>query len=63
MHPWTTTLVCAGLLVFGAGWENIVFAIQITYGLSMLAFLLHVLLVDHDGPAGSSRRRWLLRWL
>jgi hypothetical protein len=50
VHPWTTTLVCSGLLVFGAGWENIVFAIQITYGLSLLAFLLHVLLVDHDGP-------------
>jgi hypothetical protein len=50
VNPWTSTLVCAALLVFGAGWENIVFAIQITYGLSMLAFLLHVLLVDHEGP-------------
>lgn len=48
--PWTTTLVCASLLVFGAGWENIVFAIQITYELSLLAFLLQILLVDHDGP-------------
>jgi hypothetical protein len=37
-------------LVFGAGWENIVFAVQITYGFSILAFLVHVLLVDHDGP-------------
>jgi hypothetical protein len=51
VQPWTTTLVCAGLLVFGAGWENIVFAIQLTYGLSLLAFLLHLLLVDHPGPA------------
>jgi hypothetical protein len=50
-HEWTTTLVCVGLLVFGAGWENIVFAIQITYGFSLLAFLLQLLLVDHDGPA------------
>ena len=50
VQPWTTTLVCAALLVFGAGWEDIVFAIQITYGLSLLAFLLQLLLVDHDGP-------------
>ena len=50
VQPWTTTLVCAGLLVFGAGWENIVFAIQITYGLSLLGFLIQMLLVDHDGP-------------
>jgi hypothetical protein len=49
-RAWTTTLVCAGLLVFGPGWENIVFAVQITYGLSMLGFLCQVLLVDHDGP-------------
>ena len=50
VHPWTSTLVGAGLLVFGAGWENIVFAVQITYGLSLLAFLLQFILVDHDGP-------------
>ncbi len=50
VQPWTTTLVCTTLLVFGAGWENIVFAIQITYGLSLLGFLVQVLLVDHDGP-------------
>ena len=49
---WTTTLVCAGLLVFGPGWENIVFAIQITCNLSLLAFLVQLLLVDHDGPVG-----------
>ena len=50
VRPWTTCLVCAGLLVFGAGWENIVFAIQVTCGLSLLAFLMQLLLVDHDGP-------------
>jgi hypothetical protein len=49
-HEWTTTLVCAVLLVLGAGWENIVFAIQLTYNLSILAFLVHLLLSDHDGP-------------
>lgn len=50
VREWTTTLVCAVLLVLGAGWENIVFAIQLTYNLSLLAFLGHLLLVDHDGP-------------
>jgi hypothetical protein len=49
-HEWTATLVCSVLFVLGAGWENIVFAIQLTYNLSLLAFLVHLLLVDHDGP-------------
>jgi hypothetical protein len=35
--------------VFGSGWENIVFGIQITYNLSLAAFLAVLLLVDHDG--------------
>lgn len=47
---WTTCAVCALLLVFGNGWENIVFAVQITYNLSLVAFLAQVLLSDHDGP-------------
>ncbi len=54
---WMTTLTCAVLLVFGTGWENMVFAIQITYNFSLLAFLAQVLLVDHDGPA--DRRDWI----
>lgn len=49
---WTTTIVCSMLLVFGSGWENIVFAVQITYNLSLVGFLAHVLLADHDGPLG-----------
>ncbi len=50
VSAWTTTLVCITLLVFGAGWENILFAVQISYNLSLVAFLAHVVLVDHDGP-------------
>jgi hypothetical protein len=50
VHEWTATLVCSTLLVFGSGWENIVFAIQLTYNLSLLCFLAHLLLADHDGP-------------
>ncbi|MEO6570317.1 MAG: hypothetical protein ABIO83_02105 [Ilumatobacteraceae bacterium] len=51
VRPWTATLVCSILLVLGSGWENIVFAIQITFNFSLLAFLVHLVLVDHDGPA------------
>ena len=49
--PWTATILAATLVVFGSGWENLVFAIQITYNLSLLAFLVQLWLVDHDGPA------------
>jgi hypothetical protein len=50
--PWTTVVVCSMLLLFGSGWENVVFAVQITYNLSLVAFLAHLVLVDHDGPVG-----------
>ena len=48
--PWTATILAAMLAVFGSGWENIVFAVQLTYNLSLLAFLVHIALIDHDGP-------------
>ena len=48
--PWTATILAGMLAVFGSGWENIVFAIQLTYNLSVLGFLVHVYLIDHDGP-------------
>jgi hypothetical protein len=47
---WISTLMTTLLLVFGAGWENLVFAVQIVYNISLLAFLGQMLLVDHDGP-------------
>ncbi len=47
---WTATILAGMLAVFGSGWENIVFAIQIVYNLSLLAFLVQLSLVDHDGP-------------
>jgi hypothetical protein len=50
VSPWTATILAGMLAVFGSGWENIVFAIQIVYNLSLLAFLVHLSLVDHDGP-------------
>lgn len=54
---WTSTVVCSLLLLFGNGWENILFAVQTTYNLSLLAFLAQVLLVDHDGRV--DRRDWI----
>jgi hypothetical protein len=48
--PWTATILAGMFVVFGSGWENIVFAIQLTYNLSLLAFLVHLYLIDHDGP-------------
>lgn len=56
VSAWTTTLMTAVLFVFGAGWENLLFAVQIVYNFSLLAFLAHTLLVDHDGPV--DRRDW-----
>ncbi len=52
VSEWTTVMVCSLLLLFGSGWENIVFAVQVTYNLSLVAFLAHLVLVDHDGPVG-----------
>lgn len=50
VSAWTVTLMTGVLLLFGAGWQNIFFAIQITYNFSLAAFLAQLLLVDHDGP-------------
>ena len=50
VSPWTATILAGTLAVFGSGWENIVFAIQLVYNLSLLAFLAHLILIDHDGP-------------
>lgn len=56
VSAWTTTLMTAVLFVFGAGWENLLFAVQIVYNFSLLAFLAQMLLVDHEGPV--DRRDW-----
>lgn len=50
VRPWTAAILGAMLAVFGYGWENIVFGIQIVYNLSFLAFLVQLWLIDHDGP-------------
>lgn len=50
VSAWTTTLLATVLLVFGAGWHNLVFAVQVCYSLSLVCFLGQLLLADHDGP-------------
>lgn len=50
VSAWSTTLVCTTLLLFGAGWENMIFAIQISFNLSLVVFLAQLVLIDHDGP-------------
>ena len=50
VSAWGTTLMTAVLFWFGSGWENTLFAVQIVYNFSLLAFLAQSLLVDHDGP-------------
>lgn len=50
VSAWTTTIVSVLLLVFGTGWEDIVFAVQLVYNVSLVCFLVHLRLVDHDGP-------------
>ena len=50
VSQWTATILSGTLAVFGSGWENIVFAVQLTYNLSLLGFLVHLWLIDHDGP-------------
>ena len=57
VSAWTTTLVCSMLLVFGAGWENMIFAIQISFNLSLVAFLAQLVLADHEGDV--DRRDYL----
>lgn len=57
VSAWTTTMVCSLLLILGSGWENLIFAIQICYTLSLVTFLAQFLLVDHDG--GVDRRDFI----
>lgn len=51
VSAWTTTLIATMLLLFGSGWHNLTFAIQVCYSLSIVCFLGQLLLADHDGPA------------
>lgn len=59
VDPWIATGASAMFLVFGAGFENILWAFQIGFVGAVLCGLGHVLLVDH---AGSFGRRDVAGW-
>lgn len=48
-RTWAATLGAALLVLFGAGFMSIVFAIQITQNLSIVLGLSQMILADHDG--------------
>jgi len=54
---WVATALAAVFCVLGAGWENLLWAFQSAILGSLLAGLVHLALVDRDGPLG--RRDWL----
>jgi hypothetical protein len=50
--PWIATAAAAVFVLFGAGAENIVFAVQITFVGSLALGLAQLALAGHDGPIG-----------
>lgn len=54
---WVATALAAVFCLLGAGWENLLWAFQSAILGSLLAGLVHLALVDRDGPVG--RRDWL----
>jgi len=57
VRPWIATATAAILVLFGRGYQDIVWAFQITQVGSLVFGLGHLLLVDHDGPL--DRRDWI----
>ena len=55
VSQWTATILAALFAVLGSGWEDIVFAVQITYNLSLLAFLVWIWLNIDDAPSVGRR--------
>jgi hypothetical protein len=50
VRPWTATLVASLFVLFGAGAQNILWPIAITWLGSLLFGLTQLFLADHDGP-------------
>ena len=55
--PWIATAAASLFVLFGAGYQNIVWAFQIGFVGSLVFELTQLLLADHDGPI--DRRDWL----
>jgi len=53
---WVATLTASTFVLFGAGAQDILWAFQITFTAALVLGLVHLLLIDHDGPV--DRRDW-----
>ena len=49
--PWVASVAAGTFVLFGAGFENLLFALQITLVGSLVFGFAQLLLADHDGPA------------
>jgi hypothetical protein len=57
VDPWIATAAASAFALFGAGYQNIIWAFQIGFTGALVFGLTHLLLADHDGPI--DRRDWL----
>ncbi|MEJ7583563.1 MAG: hypothetical protein WKF43_05605 [Acidimicrobiales bacterium] len=53
--PWVATAAASAFVLFGSGYQNIVWAFQIGFTGSLVLGLAHLLLADHDGPSFERR--------
>jgi hypothetical protein len=57
VNPWVATVAAGTFVLFGPGLDNILWASQIGFTVSMVLGLTQMILSDHDGPW--DRRDWL----
>lgn len=48
--PWVATVVAGTFVLFGAGYQNSLWGVQISMVGSMVCGFAHLILADHDGP-------------
>jgi hypothetical protein len=57
VNPWIATATAGLFALFGAANENIVWAFQVAWQMSLVFGFVHLILADHDGPL-SKRDFW-----
>jgi predicted lipoprotein with Yx(FWY)xxD motif len=57
VNPWIATVAASFFVLFGSGWQNILWAFQIGFVGAFVLGLVQLLLADHDGRI--DRRDWL----
>ena len=57
VNAWIATAAASAFALFGTGWQNIEWAFQIGFIGALVLGLIHLLLVDHEGPV--DKRDWL----